>query len=378
MSGARGMEPLVALVARNASGSTGTSRTLLAHARFLAGSGYRVRVVAQNGSVEEVAAAGASLRRVPVLPLGNWWKRRAFSAWAGALARAGGAFVWGHGDDLQPDLLSLHNCVHLAHEHLHGGSLPADDVVGRFFVRLFQQRTFRCVIANSRLMAADVMQRFGMPAKAVTVIHPGYDPTRFFKGDQVTDRAALRRQLGLDPDLPLLGLVTSGDFRKRGAATFLKLLAALPVPAHGLLVGREASFAPWQQQADELGLRGRVTFLAPSKSVASIYRGLDVLVHPAGFEEFGQVVQEAAVCGLPIVTSRLVGASELLQAAPGADCYVLPQPHPEALAAAVERLLRDPGERESWAHACHAAFAANTIAANFERSLPVLQAAMQA
>jgi len=378
MSAAAGAAPLVALVARNASGATGTSRTLLAHARLLTAAGFCVRVVAQTADASEIGAAGAWLRRVPALPLGNWWKRRAFSAWAGALAHAGRAFVWGHGDDLQPDLLSLHNCVHLAHEHLHGKPLPAGDVVGRFFARLFARRSFRHLIANSQLMAADVVQRFGVPTTAVTVIHPGYDPERFSRGNQQADRAALRAQLSLAQGLPLLGLVTSGDFRKRGAATFLKMLAALSVPAHGLLVGREASLAPWQQLADELGLRGRVTFLPPSSSVASIYRGLDVLVHPAGFEEFGQVVQEAAVCGTPVVTSRLVGASELLQGIAGAGHYVLPQPQPEALAVAVERLLRDPGERERWAQACCDGFAPNTITANFERSLPVLQAAMKA
>jgi UDP-glucose:(heptosyl)LPS alpha-1,3-glucosyltransferase len=368
----------VSLVARNATGATGASRILLAHARQLVDAGYPVRIVAQTVDAKEIAATRAVLRKVPVLPFGNWWKRRAFAALAGALAGAGGSFVWGQGDDLQPDLLSLHNCVHLAHEHLHGRPLPADNAVGRFFELLFARRSFRHVIANSRLMADDVVRRFGVPADAVTVIHPGYDPDQFSPANGAADRAALRQRLGLAPGQPLLGLVTSGDFRKRGAATFLQMLAALKVPAHGLLVGREASLAPWQDQAEQLGLAGRVTFMPPSASVAAIYRGLDVLVHPAGFEEFGLVVQEAAVCGTPVVTSRLVGASELLQGLPGAEHYVLPQPQPEALAVAVERLLRDPDERERWARIGCNGFASNTIAADFERSLPVLQAAMQA
>jgi UDP-glucose:(heptosyl)LPS alpha-1,3-glucosyltransferase len=367
-------QPVVAIVARKVTGTTGTSRTILSHARLLADAGWRVAIVAETAPPELAAAAGADLVRVPRLPVGNWWKRRAFSAFAGFCGRRAGGVVWGHGDDLQPDLLSLHNCVHRAHELVRGRPIDPSDAVARFFERLFAVGAFRRLIANSQRMADDVQSRFGVPADRIAVVHPGYDPARFGATGRERNRAALRERLQLPPDRPLLGFVTSGDFEKRGATTFLRTLAALPGEVHGLLVGREASFAPWQQEAAALGIAGRVTFEAPCLDVAALYHGLDVLVHPAAYEEFGQVVQEAGVCGTALVTSRRVGASERLVGLDLAERFVLETPDPERLAAAALPLLRDPSLRLRWAEVARQRYLPNTVAANFAASLPVLEA----
>lgn len=364
----------MAIVARKVTGSTGTSRTILSHARLLADAGWRVAIVAETAPAELARAAGADLVRVPRLPLGNWWKRRAFSALGGFCGRRAGGLVWGHGDDLAADLLSLHNCVHLAHELVHGRPLDPHDAVGRFFERLFAVGAFRRLIANSQRMADDVQQRFGVPAERIAVVYPGYDPTRFGLAGRDAHRVALRERLRLAPGQPLVGLVTSGDFAKRGASTFLRMLAALPGEVHGLLVGREASFAPWQQEAVALGLGGRVTLEAPTSDVAALYHGLDVLVHPAAYEEFGQVVQEAAVCGTALVTSRRVGASERLAGLELAERFVIDRPEPAALAAAVLPLLRDAELRRRWTEDARQRYLPNTVAANFAASLPVLEA----
>lgn len=367
-------QPTVAIVARKVTGTTGTSRTILSHARLLADAGWRVAIVAESAPAELAAAAGAELVRVPRLPVGNWWKRRAFSAFAGFYGRRVGGVVWGHGDDLQPDLLSLHNCVHRAHELVRGRPIDPADAVARFFERLFQVASFRRLIANSQRMADDVQTRFGVPASQVVVVHPGYDSDRFGTTGRERNRAALRERLRLPPDRSLLGFVTSGDFEKRGATTFLRTLAALPPSVHGLLVGREASFAPWQQEAAALGIAERVTFEPPTQDVAALYHGLDVLVHPAAYEEFGQVVQEAGVCGTALVTSRRVGASERLLGLELAERFVLDGPEPAGLAAAALALLDDPALRARWAEAARQRYAPNTVAANFRASLPVLEA----
>ena len=71
------------------------------------------------------------------------------------------------------------------------------------------------------------MKRFGIPESKVTVIHPGYDPKRFKPDDRLMG-TPLRNELGVGKDELLVGLITSGDFKKRGVGIFLASLRRLP------------------------------------------------------------------------------------------------------------------------------------------------------
>lgn len=73
----------------------------------------------------------------------------------------------------------------------------------------------------------------------------------------------------------------------------------------------------------------------------------DILVHPAtGFENFGMVIAEAACAGLCILASpRALLAPEMARAGALLAC----EPEPQALAASLADLLRDPLRQESLA-----------------------------
>lgn len=48
------------------------------------------------------------------------------------------------------------------------------------------------------------------------------------------------------------------------------------------------------------------------EELAEIYSGAAVTIHPSRFEAFGNVVLESLACGTPVVTSKNVGANEIL------------------------------------------------------------------
>jgi UDP-glucose:(heptosyl)LPS alpha-1,3-glucosyltransferase len=293
-----------------------------------------------------IRAVGATTRQVPGWPWGPWLKRRAFAALAGSMAR-GFDLVHGHGDLYDQDLLSLHNCVHAAHEATHGTPLPAGAPVGRIHAHQLSGRRFRLLAANSRLMKDDVARRFGVPAEMIEVVYPGFEPTRFDPRDRERLGRPLRAGLGVAEDTVLFGLVTSGDFRKRGLVVFLRAFAAVvrECPnARALVVGKETRPGPYLQLAAELGIADRVLFLPPEPKVERLYHALDVYVHAARWEEFGMTVLEALACGVPVLTGSRVGAAELL--AGEAREGILDGPSAEALTAAMLRLARDPQRRE--------------------------------
>ncbi|MFI5361124.1 MAG: glycosyltransferase family 4 protein [Elusimicrobiota bacterium] len=352
----------LALASRRVEGLSGAVRLILEEARAAAAAGWEADVYSEKLDAAAVRAVGARPHRVPRWPWGSWFKRRAFAALAGRAA-SGHDVVHGHGDLLDQDLLSLHNCVHAAHEAATGNPLPARDATGRMHALQLSQRRFRVLAANSRLMKDDVSRRFGVPAEMIEVVYPGFDPLRFRAGDRARHGTALREELGLTADQPLFGLITSGDFEKRGLTVFLRAfaVASREAPtARALVVGKETRPGPYLKLAQELRISDKIFFRAPTPDVERLYHGLDIYVHAAKWEEFGMTVLEALACGVPVVTGKRVGASELMKE----DEFILQDMTLDSLSAAMIKLAGSPALRSRLSEAGPVAAAPYTLAAH--------------
>jgi UDP-glucose:(heptosyl)LPS alpha-1,3-glucosyltransferase len=359
----------IAIACRRVTGFGGTTTTVLQHARRLSAHGVEVHVFGQELDSARIRAAGAHPRRLRIWP---WGDTR--SAFARSFARAAGDrfdLVHGHGDLLAQDVLSLHNCVHATYEAVHGRPLPSDSTLGRLHEQQLRERRFQLLIANSRLMQEEVAGRFGVPREMIRVIYPGYDALRFRVDDRGRMRAPARASLGVGEDAVLVGLITSGDFVKRGVQPFLAALGRLSPAAQSslqvIIAGKEHRMGPYRRMAAELGLGSRIQFMEPVAQVERLYHALDLYVHPAAYEEFGQSVQEALACGVPVLAGKPVGASELM---PGDyRTWLLERPDLETLTGKLERMIQDVGLRERLAALGPPAVAGNTWDANFAATL---------
>jgi glycosyltransferase involved in cell wall biosynthesis len=83
--------------------------------------------------------------------------------------------------------------------------------------------------------------------------------------------------------------------------------------------------------------------------VAAVLAAFDVLVCPSDHEPFGMVVLEALAAGRPVVASDSGGPAEILEH--GKSGLLFRTGDPEALAAALLRLLADPSLARSLAEA---------------------------
>ena len=81
----------------------------------------------------------------------------------------------------------------------------------------------------------------------------------------------------------------------------------------------------------------------PEARVIQAYREHDLLVFPSTYEGFGLVVLEGMSQGLPVVATPVGCASALVE--DGLTGALVKPRDPEAIAAAVERLMSDPAER---------------------------------
>jgi UDP-glucose:(heptosyl)LPS alpha-1,3-glucosyltransferase len=362
---------LIAIVSRQVSGVTGATTMLLEHSQRLTAQGWEVHVYGDDLDGQRLRDSGGLPHQLPRWPIGRHWRRRFFS-WAFDLAVRNKSFdlICGYGDTLRQDVLSLHNCVHAAHEAVYGKPLPESSSVGWLHGQILRQQKFRLLIANSELMKADVLRRFGVPPEKVQVIYPGHDPRRFSASEHSLG-IPVRQELGVSNQEILVGLITSGDFRKRGVDIFLAALGRLPTSLKEklkvIVIGSESRLAPYRRRAAEAGVGGRIRFMKPQPQVEHYYHALDIYVHPALYEEFGLSVQEAMACGVPVLTTSCVGASELFKGE--AKEMLLPRSEPEPLALALERLMKNASLRQRLAGEGIDAIRGNTWDKNFKSTL---------
>ena len=168
----------------------------------------------------------------------------------------------------------------------------------------------------------------------------GFD-TEIFRPDE-TARSGLRREFGLEEDLPIVGMVARFDPMK-GHSNFLAAatwLAERHADVHFVLVGRGVEMANpvFAQVAGTIPLAGRIHLLGERQDIPALTAGLDVAVTPSVSEGFANAIGEAMSCGIPCVVTDVGDSAKVL-----GDCgRVVPPGDSLALAQAISELLRMP------------------------------------
>ena len=197
-------------------------------------------------------------------------------------------------------------------------------------------RRARHVVAVSDLVREELL-RVGVPAASITVITNGVDADEFRPGPPE------RARFGL-PEGARIALF-AGDLKssRKNLDTVLRAQAA--VPGLHLAVAGRAEDTPYPAMAQQLGIADRVHFLGFQRDMPALMRSVDLLLFPSRYEPFGLVLLEALATGLPVVTARSAGASQILTPEVG---VVLQDSDDHAkLAQAVTGLLDDDTRRSA-------------------------------
>jgi glycosyltransferase involved in cell wall biosynthesis len=187
----------------------------------------------------------------------------------------------------------------------------------------------------------DGLVKLGAPAGKVTVLRNGVD-LEGFQPPPEEEREAVRRALGVGK-APLL--VSVGHLIPRKGHDHV--IRALPLlPGHALMVlGDGPERDALLRLAQETGVADRVHLLGarPHAELPRYYGAADALVLASSREGWANVLLESMACGTPVVASPAWGSREAVRS-PAAG-LVMPETTPEAIAAAVRRLLASRPER---------------------------------
>lgn len=196
-----------------------------------------------------------------------------------------------------------------------------------------------CLAAVSKKVAAD-LARFDSDSSAVSVIYGGLDLECFSLKGRTQRRAASRQWFSVRDDEFVL-LLIGNDWRNKGLKCLLEAMALAADPRLRALVVGNDDRSPFLPAIARLGLQGRVYFCPIRADVETCYAAADAYVGPSLDDAFAQPPAEAMACGLPVITSRTNGGSEIITN--GCDGLLLDNPSdPKALADLVHKLLADP------------------------------------
>ena len=186
--------------------------------------------------------------------------------------------------------------------------------------RLYGPHGPRRIIVQSQLDGRLLQDYFRVPDERIRRVCNGVDLARFHPGDGA-DRVAVRDELGLELDRPLL-IFASMDFRRKGLATLLQAMRDLKNRDPMLLVLGNGDIAKYQRLAEGLGIASRVRFLGRQSDMPRFYRAGDVFVLPTIYEPFPNVNLEAMACGLPVITTATAGGADIVR--DGVNGYLIP------------------------------------------------------
>ena len=217
-------------------------------------------------------------------------------------------------------------------------------VLARGFTRA-QCAQVQALIAPSEPMRA-VLGEYGVRTP-IHVVPTGLAADRFRSGNG----AAFRASAGIAADRPVVTYIGRVAYEKNIGfliEVFREVLQAVP-QALLVIAGEGPARESLRARAGALGLGAHVHFagyLDRDSALLDCYAAADVFVFASRTETQGLVLLEAMAQGAPVVSTAELGTCSIL--VPGSGALVVPEER-AAFAAAVVRVLTDPGLREGMA-----------------------------
>lgn len=316
-------------------------------ARYLTSSGHAVEIITRGGpkGTHHKSADGVTIWQVPFLPLYPFHVHL-HSLFVNRLLRE---------RELQIGLFHLHSplvmrpetdlpCLVTVHTPMRAdvGSLRPDNplsilaklqapVSTRIEMGLFTSADSITAVANS---VARELSDYGLNSGQVTVMANGVD-THSFSPNGSLNPTKQRYCLTVGRLAPRKGL----EDLIRCAGLLVKQFPDLQF----LIAGSGPFAGQLRATIRKHSLHGRVKLLGHvghRAELADLYRGATAYIHPAHYEGLPTVLLEAMACGRPVVTTAVGGALDVIE--DGHNGLLVPPKAPQAMAAAIARIMRDP------------------------------------
>ena len=201
-------------------------------------------------------------------------------------------------------------------------------------------RQLKHIVTVSERSRQDICRAFAIDADRVHVIHNGID-TEAFHPEPSIARNPWQLITTASADQPLKGT-------QHLIPAFARLCEAHPRLTL-VFVGKPKPGGPTERLIDKHGVADRIRFVhgIGVDEIRHLYVSSAIAVVPSEYEGFGFPAGEAMACGTPVVSTDGGALPEVV----GDAACVVPVGSTDALAGAIDALLRDPAQRARYADA---------------------------
>ena len=246
--------------------------------------------------------------------------------------------------------------------------------------KLFWPRLFR--LADTVILpssgGAALMRSLGIAEERIVVTPYCVDNDWWIAESRRVDRDAVRRRWEVPKAAPVVLFCAKLQPWKRPQDVLHAFARANLASPYLVFVGDGAMRSTLESEAESLGISDRVRFLGfvNQSGLPETYTASDLLVLASEYEPFGVVVNEAMLCGCPVMVSDRVGARfDLVRE--GETGFVFPMGDVGALSELLRECLQSPNLLKRLSQAARDRMASWSPAQNLEALVAALERAIQ-
>jgi UDP-glucose:(heptosyl)LPS alpha-1,3-glucosyltransferase len=167
---------------------------------------------------------------------------------------------------------------------------------------LFANRGAGRVIVNSHMVKSEIVDLYHYPADKIDIVQNGVPLEKFRFDPELREKS--RTDLRLKPDQIALVFAGSG-WERKGLLFAIEAMQLCRNRNMRLLVAGRGNQRSYKSK--------RVQFLGEVPDLVRIYAAADIFILPTIYDPFSNACLEGLACGLPVITTRANGFSEIIE-----------------------------------------------------------------
>ena len=175
---------------------------------------------------------------------------------------------------------------------------------------LFEKRKAGRVIVASQMVVNEITDLYRYPADKINVVRNGVPLDRFRFDPELRERS--RAELKLKQDQIALLFAGSG-WERKGLLFAIEAMALCKNRKMRLLVAGRADARQYQTMRLRFWRENPVEFLGEVADLVPVYAAADIFILPTIYDPFSNACLEALASGLPVITTRSNGFSEIIK-----------------------------------------------------------------
>jgi len=175
---------------------------------------------------------------------------------------------------------------------------------------LLADRKAARVIVASKMVKDEIVDLYAYPPGNIDIVRNGVPVDRFRFDPELREKA--RDDLKLKPDQIALLFAGSG-WERKGLLFAIQAMALCKNKKLRLLVAGRGNERLYKTVRLRFWLEEPVRSLGEVAEVARLYSAADIFILPTIYDPFSNACLEALACGLPVITTRSNGFSEIVE-----------------------------------------------------------------